>query len=184
MPRMTYHSVLLPFLHPHDTFSGVVRFDCCFFPQRNPKTKFRWLVALRSTRDMRDATPPIKILNPTLRRIVHVVHPSFIQVYQQYSRPVDRVSRALSSLSSSTFGASGRGSEAYRSRACPSYSYSTPSRLLYVQVGMEFWSVLGLSLAIDGYVLVKTVQGIWASKPKDMAFSRHMKNASTINSSL
>lgn len=46
------------------------------------------------------------------------------------------------------------------------------------QVGLELWAVLGLSLFIDGYVLVKTVQGIWESKPKDMAFKKHLKNVS------
>lgn len=43
------------------------------------------------------------------------------------------------------------------------------------KVGLEVWSVLVLSLLIDGYVLVKTVQGIRESKPKDVAFSKHLK---------
>lgn len=46
------------------------------------------------------------------------------------------------------------------------------------QVGMEVWSVLGLSLLIDGYVLVKTFEGIWESKPKNLSFKKHLKNVS------
>lgn len=48
------------------------------------------------------------------------------------------------------------------------------------KVGLEVWSVLVLSLLIDGYVLVKTVQGIRESKPKDVAFSKHLKKASAV----
>lgn len=53
-------------------------------------------------------------------------------------------------------------------------------RLCYVlsKVGLEIYSVLALSLLIDGYVLVKTVQGIWESKPRDVAFAKHLKTAS------
>lgn len=43
---------------------------------------------------------------------------------------------------------------------------------------MEVWSVLGLSLLIDGYVLVKTFEGIWESKPKNLSLKRHLKNVS------
>lgn len=43
---------------------------------------------------------------------------------------------------------------------------------------MEVWSVLGLSLLIDGYVLVKTFQGIWASKPKNLSLKKHLSNVS------
>lgn len=46
------------------------------------------------------------------------------------------------------------------------------------KVGLEIYSVLALSLLIDGYVLVKTVQGIWESKPRDVAFAKHLKTAS------
>ena len=42
------------------------------------------------------------------------------------------------------------------------------------------WSVLTLSLLIDGYVLVKTVQGIRESKPKNVAFTKHLKTASGV----
>ncbi|CAM9657221.1 unnamed protein product [Hapterophycus canaliculatus] len=44
------------------------------------------------------------------------------------------------------------------------------------KVGMEVWSVLGLSLLIDGYVLVRTFGGIWDSKPKNVSFKKHLKS--------
>lgn len=43
---------------------------------------------------------------------------------------------------------------------------------------MEVWSVLGLSLLIDGYVLVKTFEGIWESKPKNVSLKKHLQNVS------
>ncbi|CAM9682088.1 unnamed protein product, partial [Ectocarpus fasciculatus] len=44
------------------------------------------------------------------------------------------------------------------------------------KVGMEVWSVLGLSLLVDGYVLVKTFEGIWQSKPKNLSLKKHLTN--------
>ncbi|CAN0433363.1 unnamed protein product, partial [Ectocarpus sp. 13 AM-2016] len=41
---------------------------------------------------------------------------------------------------------------------------------------MEVWSVLGLSLLVDGYVLVKTFEGIWQSKPKNLSLKKHLTN--------
>lgn len=43
---------------------------------------------------------------------------------------------------------------------------------------MEVWSVLGLSLLIDGYVLVKTFESIWKSKPKNLSLKKHLKRVS------
>ncbi|CAN0236012.1 unnamed protein product [Ectocarpus sp. 6 AP-2014] len=44
------------------------------------------------------------------------------------------------------------------------------------KVGMEVWSVLGLSLLVDGYVLVKTFESIWQSKPKNLSLKKHLTN--------
>eukprot|EP00903_Cladosiphon_okamuranus_P009592 g9131.t1 len=44
------------------------------------------------------------------------------------------------------------------------------------KVGMEVWSVLGFSLLVDGYVLVKTFESIWKSKPKNLSLKKHLKN--------
>lgn len=46
------------------------------------------------------------------------------------------------------------------------------------KVGLEMWSVLALSMLIDGYVLVKTLKGIQESKPKDVALAKHLKTVS------
>lgn len=43
---------------------------------------------------------------------------------------------------------------------------------------MEVWSVLGLSLLVDGYVLVKTFESIWQSKPKNLSLKKHLTNVS------
>ena len=39
--------------------------------------------------------------------------------------------------------------------------------------------MLGLSLFIDGYVLVKTFESIWASKPKNLSLKKHLRNVSS-----
>lgn len=73
---------------------------------------------------------------------------------------------------------------AQRIRQSPSFSENILPLLVCIgrarcrQVGMEVWSVLGLSLLIDGYVLVKTFEGIWESKPKNVSLKKHLKNVS------
>lgn len=36
--------------------------------------------------------------------------------------------------------------------------------------------MLGLSLLVDGYVLVKTFESIWQSKPKNLSLKKHLTN--------
>ncbi|CAM9889355.1 unnamed protein product, partial [Ascophyllum nodosum] len=43
------------------------------------------------------------------------------------------------------------------------------------KVGYEVWSVLGVSLLIDGYVLVQALQGMYASKPEGTSFIKHLR---------
>jgi zinc transporter 9 len=42
-------------------------------------------------------------------------------------------------------------------------------------MGLEMWSVLGFSFAVDGYVLSQTVRSLWKSKPSDVSFLGHVR---------
>ena len=42
-------------------------------------------------------------------------------------------------------------------------------------IGWETWSVLGFSLAVDGFVLIKTIQKLKATKPPNVSFIKHSK---------
>lgn len=44
-----------------------------------------------------------------------------------------------------------------------------------VQVGVEVWAVLGFSMVVDGYVLMRTLKGIAASRPEGVSLLNHVK---------
>lgn len=51
-----------------------------------------------------------------------------------------------------------------------------------VQVGLEVWGVLGFSLLVDGYVFMKALKGVTASKPEGVSTWEHIKKARTEHS--
>lgn len=42
------------------------------------------------------------------------------------------------------------------------------------EITWHVWGVLGLSLAVDGWVLYRTVKGVWETKPESISFYKHL----------
>ena len=74
----------------------------------------------------------------------------------------------VSALGTFWFGAGVSGWNSIISLLDPSVSIS--------QMGVEMWTVLGFSFAVDGYVLSQTVRSLYRTKPRDVSFLQHIRN--------
>ena len=74
----------------------------------------------------------------------------------------------VSALGTFWFGAGVSGWNSILSIMDPSVSIS--------HMGIEMWTVLGFSFAVDGYVLSQTVSSLYRTKPKGVSFLQHIRN--------